>query len=471
MFQKVFVLGGLNLISFSNGVVYGQIACVIASLQNREEGIDLSEGQISLIASSLVTMNIIGFAVGAVIANKLGRRWAFIIFSALIVANWIIMYQAREMYQFMLSRIIGGIAAGALWKLNIFVTSEYTSPKTRAFFLNMVTTVAPAFGSGLVHALGIILHWRTVTLISIIPALSGVLLPYFWVESPHWLASRGKFEECQISFRRLHGRTTNSERELELLIKMERSKLKTVVESNSEATLKRLLLASKRKYFWELLIMSCVIHAYNAAGGKVVFTSLATVMLQEITGTSDVFLYTLMVDGFIIIGSCISCFAIRNTSMRTLLFSTGFAANALLVIFSGCFYFKNGQSYFNWINVSLLASYFILVNAGPYPVLEAILSEMFPLELKLYIFAISGTILIGLLSLTIFLFPFLANSIGYHGLFLLNAAIMSACLGFLWFKWPETKGRTLQEIEVFFKTDNFDVEEALSKEQSSTLIM
>ncbi|XP_052746005.1 glucose transporter GlcP-like [Bicyclus anynana] len=467
---KVFVLGSLNLISLSNGIIFGQAACVISSLQKNEEGIQLTEGQISLIASLLIITNVLGFGLGAFIADKFGRRWSFSISSILVVINWIVLYRAKDFYEFVLSRIIGGIAVGALWKLVIFVTAEYTSSKTRAFFLNMVTTVSPAIGTALIHVIGNILHWRTVTLISIIPSVIGAVIPYFWVESPHWLASRRKFEECQTAFRKLHGNTTNSERELLLLLKMETAKFNNAIETNSEPTFKRLLIAFKRKYFWELLLMSMFMHAYIAAGSKLVFTSLAMVMLKDITGTSDVLLFTLLVDSFMIIGSCISLF-IRKTSVRTLLFSTGFAANVVIVIFSFCFYFRNGQTYFNWINVCLLAMFFILVNSGPYPLLDAIFSEMFPLELKLYIFSISGVVLVVLLSLTIFLFPYIVNAIGYHGLFLMNAGIMTISLGYMWVKWPETKGRTLQEIEVYFKANNFDVEEVLSKEQTMNLII
>ncbi|CAH2217673.1 jg22290, partial [Pararge aegeria aegeria] len=420
--------------------------------------------------SSLTITCLIGFGLAAYATDKIGRRWPFIIFSTTTVLNWIILYHSYEMYQFMLSRVIGGISVGGLVSLTIFVPSEYTPPVTRAFYLNMVTTVAPAIGTTLGHSLGIILHWRIVALIGIIPAALGIILPYFWVESPHWLASKGRFDECETAFRLLHGEKLNSEKELGMIIKMETSKLKTANETNSQATLKRLLLAFKKKYFWGLILLSVFIHAYFAAAGKLIFSTLATVILKEITGTSDVLLYTLLVDGFIIIGSCLSCVLIRKTSMRALLFSTGFIANAILVVFSACFYFQNGESYFNWINVTLLAFYFITINAGPYPLLEAIFSEMFPLELKVYTFTLSGVILIGSLSLTIILLPVMVSSIGYHGLFLLNAGIMSVSLGFIWLKLPETKGRTLQEIEMYLKTNNFDIDEVITKEQSKALI-
>ncbi|XP_052746354.1 uncharacterized protein LOC112056887 isoform X2 [Bicyclus anynana] len=469
--RKACVIGSLNWVSFSNGFVYGQVGSLINSLQKKEECVELGEGQISLIASTITMMNLVGTGLSAIITDKFGRRWPYIIFSLPLIINWIVLYNAREMYHFMISRIIAGISVGGLVTLNIFVTSEYTSPKTRAFYLNMVTTLTPALGTGLGHAIGLAIHWRTSAVVGIIPSALGVLLPYFWSESPHWLASKGRFDECQTTFRQLHGKTPNSERELALLIKMERSKLEMADKTNCKPTLKRLIVVFKRKYFWDLFVLSIFIHAYLTAAGKLIFSLLATVILEQITGTSNVFMYTLFVDGFIVIGSCLSCLFIRKTSMRTLLFSTGFTANVILVMFSLFYYFRNGQSYFDWINVSLLALYFIAINAGPYPLLEAMYSEMFPLELKVYIFTLSAIILIAALSLSIFLLPYIVSAIGYQGLFIMNAAIMSVSLVYIWWRLPETKGKTLQEIEVYFKTNNFNVEAVLtSSDQAKALI-
>lgn len=422
----------------------------------------------SIPASILTAMCFPGFCVAAVLSDKIGRRWPFIISSIPVLINWILLYHSTEIYQFMISRILAGTSAGALIALTVFVTSEYTSPKTRAFYLNMVTTFAPALGNALGHAIGIMVHWRTVALLGVIPATLSVILPLFWVESPHWLASKGKFDECEIAFRKLHGNKLNAEKELQLIIKLERNKLKEASETNSRAALKRFFLAFREKYFWGLLLMSVFMHAYLAAAGKLVFSTLAPVLIKEITETDNILLYTLLIDGFFVIGSCMSCYLIRKTSLRTLLFTTGFACNVILVVFSACFYFKNGESYFNWINVTLLACYFITLNSGPYPLIEAIFSEMFPLELKIYAFSFSGVILIASLTLTITLLPTLVAAMGYHGLFLLNAAIMSISLGYIWWKLPETKGKTLQQIEMYFKTNNFDVD-AVLKEQSKPL--
>lgn len=373
------------------------------------------------------------------------------------------------MYQFIISRLIGGASVGALVTLTIFVTPEYTNPNNRAFYLNMITTVAPAIGTTVAHVVGVTMNWRHVSLFGIAPAVVGIIIPFCWVESPHWLASKGRFEECAESFRKIHGSSPQLEKELQLLIKVEKKK-RQIASEQPRPTTRRILKILKKKYFWEPLILSVFMHCYLTASGKLVFTVLASVMMEQIIGSSDVMLYTLLVDGFLIIGACLSCYFITKMSLRNLLFASGFSANILLVLISLLFYFNNGEKYLDWVKVTLLALYFIIINAGPYPLIEALYGEIFPLGLKMYIFSISGTVLMIAFSSSIFLFPFIVNAIGYEGLFLVNAAIMTVSLGCVWLRLPETKGKTLQEIEVYFKAKTFDIERVLNDEQAKALI-
>lgn len=242
-------------------------------------------------------------------------------------------------------------------------------------------------------------------------------------------------------------------------------------QTNCKPTLKKLFKVFRRKYLWDLLILSLFLNAYLVASGKLVYSLLGSVIVEDLTGTKNVFLFTFLIDGSMILGPCISSLFIRKTPLRTMLFTSGFAANVILLIFSLCYYFKNGQSYFNFINVVLLALYFVLINSGPYPVVETIYSEMFPLELKLYIYTISGGVLMATFSLSVFVMPYMVQSVGYHGYFLINAAIMSLSLSYIWFKLPETRGKTLQEIETYVKVKSFDVEEVISNEQAKALII
>ncbi|XP_039762843.1 facilitated trehalose transporter Tret1-like [Pararge aegeria] len=408
---------------------------------------------------------IFGIHLLALFGEKIGRRWSYILFSIPLFLNWVLVYYATGFVTLLTSKILGGISVGGIGILNLVAAAEFTSPNSRAFFLSMVSMVAPAVGTGLGHTLGVIVHWRTLALSGILLSIASLILPLMCVESPQWLASKGRFEDCEKAFRQLHGSKPSSEEELRLLISMERSKQKS-----SKNMIKKVLVAFKKKYFWGLIVTNFFIYTYYSAAGKAIFSNLATVMLEEMTGTSDVLLYTLLVDGFILIGTCASCVLIRKMSVRMLLFSSGFIANGVLITLSACLYFKNTEQYFQWINVTLFALYFIIVHAGPYPVMEILLGELFPLDIKLFCFFLTTPTFAATVCASIIVMPILVGLIGYHGLFLLNSVLVFVCLIYFWIRLPETKGKTLQEIEVYFKTNDFDVDKATCDDQIKSFI-
>nr|XP_034826953.1 uncharacterized protein LOC117984446 [Maniola hyperantus] len=85
-------------------------------------------------------------------------------------------------------------------------------------------------------------------------------------------------------------------------------------------------------------------------------------------------------------------------------------------------------------------------------------------------YAAAGKVIFTNLA-TVILEQMTASLMGYHGLFLLNTGIMFICLAYLYVRLPETKGKTLQEIEVYFKTNSFNVDQIMSpSEQINTLI-
>ncbi|XP_052746255.1 uncharacterized protein LOC112048808 [Bicyclus anynana] len=449
----------------------GQMASLVASLRAREEGIQLSDTQISIIASSLMAIAIVGMLLVALVSDRIGRRWSFMVFSMPSILNYVVLYFARDAVTLMLSRTLAGIALGSILALKLCVTSEYAGPKTRAMFLNMISTLSPSIGNSIAHALGIILHWRTVALIGILPAIIGLILPYFWVESPHWLASKGRFEECETSFRTLHKQSPNTEAELQLLLNVEKTKLKKAIETNSEHTLKKLSIACKKKYFWDLMVLSVFISAFLASAGKLAYSTLAVTIIKGVTGSNDILIYTIIVDLSVTLGAVTSCYLIRKVSMRSMLFTTGLIGIFILISLSACLYYKTDSVYLEWAIICLLSVYFFILKSGPYPILEALLGEIFPIELKVHCFFFSGSILMIAMTVTIVLLPIMVSFMGYYGMFLANSGIMIVSLGYIWLRLPETKGRTLQEIEIYFKTNNFhDVDDIVNNEQIKGLI-
>ncbi|XP_068632690.1 uncharacterized protein [Battus philenor] len=347
MFPKetIVITGGLILCSISDGFIFGQMSGMVDALLKKDGEINRTTDDVSWIASLINITCICGFGIIALLGEKFGRRTTLTVVTAPVLASYVMIYYGKDKITFLLSRILVGISYGGVLVLTNIAMAEYMDPAKRAIFVNFISSLGPAIGTASGHILSNLLHWRKVALIGLIPTGLSALLPFFWVESPSWLASQGRFEECKVAFRALHCEGVMSERELNALIETERKKQHemTSSEMNFAYTVVKLKKAMTQLHFWKPIILGTVLSIYRISAGKLMFSTLAITMLQEMTGT-----------------------------------------------------------------------------------------------------------------------PMMFASIGYHGVFLLNAIIVFICFIYLWFYMPETKGRTLQEIELFFKNNMFLAEQNLA---------
>ncbi|XP_013181601.1 PREDICTED: sugar transporter ERD6-like 6 [Papilio xuthus] len=471
--RQLFILSGLTICGLSDGFIFGQMSGMVDALRGKEIGISLNDSDISWIASTVNATCIFGFVLAGIVTEKVGRRGAIAVLSVPMILTWIMLYFATSFTIFVASRIIVGISYGGVILLTYITTAEYTTAKQRAMCLTIVTAVGPSIGTALGHVLSILMHWRTVALMGIIPTTLSAVLPFFWVESPSWLASKGRFEESMAAYRELHGRSESTELELKLLVNFEKIKQNEFTPNKKLyfSMLEKIILALKQAYFWKISLLVIVITVYRVAGGRILYNTLAITMLHEMTGNSNILMSTLLVDGFIVTGSIIPVFLFRKMKTRTILFLFGLTSNIVLIVLSACLYYIPKENmYYAWVCSLLLAFYFIIAYSGPYAVLEILLSELYPLELKSFCTFLYGSFAGFETFLSVKLAPSMFVSMGYHGVFLLNASIVFLCLGYLWYYLPETKGRSLQEIELYFRNGKFDNDLILEQCESDDLV-
>ncbi|XP_038214564.1 sugar transporter ERD6-like 4 [Zerene cesonia] len=440
---KVLVIIGLLFSNISDGYIFGQLSGMIDALRAPDSPIPVTEEDISWIASILNLMCLCGFALFAIVDQFMGRGKSVMFLSTPILATWIMLYYAQSKAMLLISRVIVGTFFGSILMVSYANIGEYISPDNRALYTNLVCGAGPIIGIMLGHILSILFNWRLVALLGIIPTSMSIILPIFWVESPSWLASKGRFEDCKQAFVALRGSSKEACDELDTLITYEKAKQRAFKLQNRHTMFSKLLIAFKHKYFWKVMGLTVISIVYRVASGRILFSTFAITLMQEITGSSNILLFTLAVDMFTISGVLLSCFLIKKLKIRTLIINFGIISNTILTVLAICLcYLPTTNIYFSCIRVFLLASYFIILSAGPYAVLEALISEIFPLEIKSFCMFLLGLAGSPLQFLSVKLAPSMFSSIGYHGVFFLNA---------------ETKGRSLQEIETYFRQGSFEI--------------
>ncbi|VVC93437.1 unnamed protein product [Leptidea sinapis] len=436
----------------SDGFIFGQMSGMIDALLGEDHSIEMTPDDVSLMAALINSTCLVGFIVAGVVTEIFGRRRALTVLTMPLAVCWIVVYFTTTKTVLLLTRLIVGVTFGGVLSISFICVGEYAPPNMRQVFNNVVNGVGSQFGSALGHILSIFINWRIVALIGLLPAIMSSVIPIFWVESPSWLASKGRFDECRKAYRSLHAMNSEDENELENLIALEKKKNAAIKEKNHTPTpIGRLIWACKQLYVWKIIFLGVMTNIYRIAAMRIIFNTMALTILRDLTGYANLWMTVLLVDGFGLIGAIISCVFVKLFKLRSLLFVLGIIGNIVLIILSIVLYLRPEIDFWmSWVKALLLALYLIIVNSGPYPALETLYTEIYPLEIKAFGIFVTATVAGIFQFLAVKYSPGLFASIGYHAVFLIYAFIIFVVLGYLWIALPETKGQTLQQIESYF---------------------
>ena len=185
--------------------------------------------------ANISSFGVLGAAFGAVIAyflnDKIGRLWSYRL-AILIWASGILMQIfSSGIFGFLLfARIWGGLGAGGLTVISPLFLSEIAPAKSRGMVVSMYMVVLLSFLSlGFFVNYGVSKHmaqsraqWQIVQMIPLVPVGICFLASFLIPESPRWLASRGRQDECLAALARLRGLSVGDQT---LLSEYERTEL------------------------------------------------------------------------------------------------------------------------------------------------------------------------------------------------------------------------------------------------------
>ncbi|KAJ8707538.1 hypothetical protein PYW08_010790 [Mythimna loreyi] len=458
-FRQVWIFSAVWSNMIAQGMMLGYPTCLLPGLEAPDSPIKTDLATSSWLASSCAIAGIPGFLISSFLMELYGRRRAhgFVILPGVI--GWLSMYFARGIPALMIGRVLTGFTTGGTVSLGAIVVGEYSDPKYRGVFLNLKTATM-SIGAMSIHIIGHFLHWRTVAVIALIPQLIALIIIYTWPESPAWLASRGEYERSEDSFYWLRGKSEASHSELEELIKAQmerRSKpaLKSSCGDKCEDFFKRFT----QKDFLKPLFIIFISVILLEASGRHLFPAYALQIVGEVTDSrSQSLYYTLAIDLIITSSTVCSSILVKVMKRRTLLFTTGFSACAVLMV--GCIYLflaakeiiPNDKS---WIPIGIFVIYFVLVNLGCNPIPLALFGEIFPLRHRGVGSGVAGTLLSVGVMVGLQITPYLLLNLKIYGTFAVFSCVMGISLLVLFFVLPETKDKTLQEIEDYFNYVKF----------------
>ncbi|XP_037978353.2 facilitated trehalose transporter Tret1 [Plutella xylostella] len=456
--RQIWTVTPTILAHFSGGVILSYPSCLIPGLKAVDSSIKVDVSTASWLASSVAIGMVIGIIQSTYILNKLGRKIAHMLAVVPAIVGWTLIYFAADVTWLIVGRILGGLSTSATFIVACCVISEYTAPEIRGLIFSLKTT-SFVFASLLVHILGMLFHWRTIALISNMPLLVSLAINFTWVESPAWLALKGSTKKSEETFYWLRGASNRSVKEFEAMIQAQDKRKQNTIQpiSLKDKIIYFYVICTKKDFLKPMMVCICMLGCLETSG-RHIFPAFSTIIMAEILPKNmDASVYIISFDIIALVGNSISSMLIKILNRRTMTFLSGILSFVALCTFSLYGYLIHAGLVTSkpWVLVTILISYLTVSNIGISSLPLVIKGEVFPLYIRetgLALASICTSIsAFIILKTTLILF----TNITVFGTFAVLAIILLSCLVYLYYNLPETRNKTMQEIEDYFIYGSF----------------
>ncbi|CAH0546087.1 unnamed protein product [Brassicogethes aeneus] len=421
---------------------YGWTSPSLPILTKGEYIISMSAEEGSWLVIALLLGTIAGAIATGQIANFIGRK-TLIMWSALpLTAAWLLIAFGNTVEYLYAARVVAGLAVG----MSLSVVPMYLGEISETGQRGTIASLCPVFivaGLLLINILGSFLPINQAALVATCFPLA-LLSTFAWMpESPTFLLLKGKSEEAKESLVMLVG-ADEALREFQRL----QGEIKKYNEEEKKRNFTSLF---RDKANRKALIIAVGLRTVQQLCGTTVITFYCKTIFEEsrdyLSPSISTILYFLLQLKVAIISSLI----VDRTGRRTLLMIS-VSGTAITLLTTGFYLHLKHQSFYNtdhigFIPIVSMFLYVVFFNIGLRTIPLVMLGEIFSFNVKSA--AVSFTaIYFNLLSIAITkFFYFTLEYVGMHVAFYTFSFFCVAGLCFIYTVIPETKGKTLQEIQ------------------------
>ncbi|CAI9755873.1 unnamed protein product [Fraxinus pennsylvanica] len=393
----------------------------------------------------------VGAMVGAIasgqIAEYIGRKGSLMIAAIPNIIGWITISFARDISFLYMGRLLEGFGVGIIsYTVPVYIAE--IAPQNMRGGLGSVNQLSVTIGILLSYLLGLFVNWRLLAVLGILPCL--ILIPglFFIPESPRWLAKMGMTDDFEASLQVLRGFDTD--------ITLEVNEIKrSVASSTSRRTAIRFADLKLKRYWLPLMIGIGLLALQQLTGTNGVLFYSTTIF--ESAGISSGNVATVGVGVIQVIATAVSTWLVDKTGRRILLItsSSGMAISLLVVavsFFSKGFVSEDSSLYsiFGILSVVGVVCMIVAFSLGMGPIPWLIMSEILPVKIKGLAGSVA-TLINWFVSWVITMTAPLLLDWSSGGTFTFYTVMSVFTVIFVAIWVPETKGKTLEEIQFSFR--------------------
>ena len=403
---------------------------------------------------------LIGCLAGALLAGKFsdryGRKKMLIAAAALFIVSAVGTGATSNFSMFIIYRILGGFAIGIASNLSPMYIAEISPAELRGRFVSMnqltivlgilaaqltnwlvADPVAPGMTAGAIReSWNGQLGWRWMFWAENVPAGLFFVFAFLIPESPRWLALQGRREQAVRVLSRIGGAEYAREEYRQVVETLEKDSKNTPPRGG----FRQLLHPSMRK----VLVIGIVLAVFQQwCGINVIFNYAQEIFNAAGYGISDILMNIVVTGVTNVVFTFVAIFLVDKIGRRPLLLFGAGGLTLIYLLMGAAYYFSLSGVALLIIVVTAIACYAMSLA----PIMWVVISEIFPNAVRGVAMSVATFALWAACFILTYTFPLLNSALGAAGTFWIYGAICLA--GFLFIRKyvPETKNKSLEELE------------------------
>lgn len=403
---------------------------------------NIGDQEMSWVGGLMPLGAVIGGLLGGPSIENLGRKWTLLVTDVLFIIAWAVNYFAKNYFYLYVSRSLVGIGVGIASLTFPVYLGETIQPEIRGT-LGLLPTTFGNIGILICFLMGQLgLEWRELAGLATLLTIPFIAI-FIWIipETPRWYVSKGKLEQCKKSLEWLRGRDQDITKEFDTLVQSQKEtelKSSSISDILSKSNLKPLAVVLSLMFFQQFTGINAVIF-YTTSIFKASGSSLPAMTCTTIIGLVNM------------LSTFIANALIDKLGRKILLYMSSIAMIITLGALGGYYYCKDtlhvDVTEYGYVPLASLIVFVFGFSLGFGPIPWLMMGEILPAKVR----GPAASVATAFNWISTFIitktFPVMIEATGFAATFWFYGVMVIGALIFTIAFVPETRGRSLEDIE------------------------
>ncbi|XP_012064427.1 PREDICTED: facilitated trehalose transporter Tret1-like [Atta cephalotes] len=432
---------GVNFLQLQVGLISLWSSPYIAYLTSPGSHIPITIDEASWVVSLLNLGRLIGAISGSIAVNYLGAKTTVFLTSLPITLCWLFIIVANRVEWLYVARLLAGISLGQTYSCFSLYLGEIADPSIRGALIALAVN-GLSIGNLMMSIMGAYLRMDVSAAVCFVLCVILIIIFICLPESPHHFVKIKQESKARTSILWYH-RDCDVESELQTL--------KLFLEKNRNLPFAEVIKEYKIPYIWKAQILVSLLFMYlHLCGQTNVLFYMETILRHTKVTVIKPSIIVIIVTAAGIAGSMLSMVLVDKFGRRILTIVSTLAVTISLICLG--IQYQLLDAGYNSVSLQALPIcsmlfFQIAMYIGLVSIPNTVLSEIFPPHIK----CVAGCFVSIICAISSFIctstYQPLINLITEKYLFYVYALLLVTAVPYTYFCMPETKGKSLQEIQ------------------------